>query len=233
MTSEIWTKICGITTYEDAAAAARAGVSALGFNFYPRSSRYVSPQETRKIRDQLHADFGADCPEIVGVFVNSDMQTVISHIAESNIDSVQLHGDETLEFISRLHQHVSHIRLIRALRPGSDSSLQTRALILQLIAEIPAIRILLDAFAAGEYGGTGRKIEPKLFAAVTTGLDCPVILAGGLTPQNVADAICRTRPAGVDTAGGVEISAGVKDHAKIRQFLDAVRDADKGEQAHS
>ena len=231
MPRRIWTKICGITNEEDAAVAARAGVSALGFNFYPQSLRYISPQETRRIQDRLQIEFAQDCPEIAGVFVNSDLQTVIAQVAEANLNTVQLHGDETLEFIAELHQRLPQIRIIRALRPEPEFPRQTTELIRQLLHEISDIRILLDAFVPGEYGGTGKRIDPELFQTVANGLECPVILAGGLTPENVAEAVCSTSPAGVDTAGGVESSPGIKDHSRIRQFLIAARSAQQPEQA--
>ena len=194
-------KICGITSVIDAQAAADAGADAIGLNFYPGSPRHVEPETAFEICQQL--------PQLVKVAVF--------------FDAVQLHGDETPEQVAEL----TDLRLIRAFR-CRDSSLQTvenywRACRQQ--ASLPEA-LLLDAYHPEQYGGTGQCLAwNQLHPLPPPVRGSSWVLAGGLTPTNVGEAIRSARPHGVDTAGGVESEPGQKDHALIQQFVAAARTA--------
>ena len=210
-------KICGITSVNDAQAAADAGADAIGLNFYSGSPRHVELETALEICQQL--------PQLlkVAVFVNESSVTIRQLAQQIGFNAVQLHGDETPAQVAEL----SDLKLIRALR-CRDSSLETvedywRAC--QQQRSLPQA-LLLDAYHPEQYGGTGQCLtwnqlhpRPPLLG------DSPWILAGGLTPDNVAEAIRSARPHGVDTAGGVESEPGQKDHARVHQFVAAARTA--------
>ena len=210
-------KICGITSVNDAQAAADAGADAIGLNFYPDSPRYVKPETAFEICQQL--------PQLlkVAVFVNEPSATIRQQAQQIGFDAVQLHGDETPEQVAEL----ADLRLIRAFR-CRDSSLETVEdywHVCQQQESLPQA-LLLDAYHPEQYGGTGQCLAwnqlhppPPLLRGSSW------ILAGGLTPTNVAEAIRSARPDGVDTAGGVESEPGQKDHALIQQFVTAARTA--------
>ncbi len=210
-------KICGITSVNDAQAAADAGADAIGLNFYPDSPRYVEPETAFEICQQL--------PQLlkVAVFVNEPSATIRQHAQQIGFDAVQLHGDETPGQVADL----ADLRLIRAFR-CRDSSLETVEdywHVCQQQESLPQA-LLLDAYHPEQYGGTGQCLawnqlhpHPPLLRGSSW------ILAGGLTPTNVAEAIRSARPDGVDTAGGVESQPGQKDHALIQQFVTAARTA--------
>lgn len=201
-------KICGITNQEDATAAVEAGADALGFNFYRKSPRFIEPAAARHII--------AGLPPLVtpvGVFVNEDVTTVRSTMDGCGIGLAQLHGDESAAYCQELARPV--IKVLRLKDRGCFLSLaefQGRA----------GVRgFVIDAFSENEYGGTGQVVAWPLAAEVAKA--ATVLLAGGLTPANVKQAIQAVRPYGVDVSSGVESSPGKKDHAKIRAFLEAVR----------
>jgi phosphoribosylanthranilate isomerase len=202
-------KICGITNLADAQAAVAAGADALGFNFYDGSPRHINLKTAAEISKQL--------PPFVmraGVFVNADEDLVTRAIPECNLSLLQFHGDEPPEFCTQFG-----LMSMKAFRTRDAESLK----------ELPKYftdAYLLDAFAPEARGGTGEKFNWDL-AAEAQRFGKPVFLAGGLTPENVADAVRRVRPFGVVVASGVESSPGKKDHAKIRAFIAAVRQADK------
>lgn len=194
-------KICGITSVEDAQAAVAAGADALGLVFYPPSPRYVTPEHARHIIRTL-----PPFVTTVGLFVDVPAAMVHDIASRCGLDRVQLHGRETPEFCRLIVPPV-----IKAFRIQSASSL----------AHLPSYQVsafLLDAYVEGALpGGTGASFAWELAAqAKPYG---PVILAGGLTPENVAAAIVQIRPYGVDVSTGVEQSPGVKDHAKMRRFI--------------
>ncbi len=193
-------KICGLTRADDALAAARLGADWLGLNFWPGSKRHVSLAAARAIADFL----GASRPRLVGVFVNADAAVIDAAVAEVGLDLVQLHGDEAPAFAARWSD-----RLVKALPAGAD------------LEPWRGTTILLDTPTAG-HGGSGRSYDWTVArAAVDAGHQ--VIVAGGLTPENVAGAIRAARPAGVDVAGGVESSPGIKDPDKLRAFIHAAK----------
>ena len=206
-------KVCGITNVEDARAALAAGADALGFNFYRRSPRYIAPEEAREIISELPRAAAVLC---VGVFVNEESAATVARMAtEANVAVVQLHGDESPEYCAALREH----RVIKALRVGKDFAPEQAR-------ESCAESILLDAFSAGARGGTGETFDWEL-ARRTRRLVAQLYLAGGLTPENVADAIAAVGPYAVDVCSGVELAPGRKDAVRMRAFVAAVRAAEK------
>ena len=210
-------KICGITTVEDALLAAEAGADAIGFNFYERSPRYVTTERAKEICLALPAGVAK-----VGVFVNSLPKGIAATAERVGLDAIQLHGDEGPDFLGA----IGKLPVIKAFR-CHESTLNSVRAFLSLCSE-PSfpIAILLDAHAPGSYGGTGQVLDwQRLHAERHQLLGLPLILAGGLTPQNVAEAIRVARPDAVDTASGVEVSPGKKDPAKVRAFISAAKEA--------
>jgi phosphoribosylanthranilate isomerase len=206
-------KICGITRPEDASMAAGAGADAIGLNFYPGSPRCVTLEQAQAIAAAMPAGVAR-----VGVFVNADLAEM-RRIADSvPLDYVQLHGDEPPQAIAALD-----VPVIRAFRCGS-AGLMPVGLYLEACRQagrLPAA-VLIDAYAPGAFGGTGQTLDwPALAAGREHLAGLPLILAGGLTAENVAAAIAAARPDGVDTASGVESSPGVKDAARVRAFVAA------------
>jgi phosphoribosylanthranilate isomerase len=194
-------KICGITCLEDAQAAVEAGADALGFVFYPPSPRYVTPAQAREIIRRL-----PPFVTTVGLVVDVPLDTVNDMAAYCGLDRIQLHGHETPEFCREVKQPV-----IKAFRIKNADSL----------ARLPRYTVsayLLDAYVEGALpGGTGASFSWELASqAKPYG---PVILAGGLTPENVAAAIVQIRPYGVEVSTGVERRPGLKDHQRVHDFI--------------
>jgi phosphoribosylanthranilate isomerase len=199
-------KICGVTNIEDALAAVGAGADALGFMFYESSPRNVAVKVAADIIRQL-PPFVAK----VGVFVNTTEESVRRAIGDSGIDTLQFHGDETPEFCRKF----SPLKIYKAFRMQNLESLRA----------LPGFRTdawLLDSFVEGMPGGTGAKFNWDL-AVESKKLGRPIILAGGLTPENVADAVRKVGPYAVDVSSGVELEPGKKDHAKVRRFVAAAK----------
>jgi phosphoribosylanthranilate isomerase len=201
-------KICGITSLDDALAAAAAGADALGFNFYKKSPRCIEPQKAAEIIEQLP-------PFIVpvGIFVNEREDRIREILASTGIQAVQFHGDESPEFCQRFGG-----RVIKAFQVKDKESLQN-------MAHYRVGAFLLDSYRDDVRGGTGVAFDWHL--AVVAKTFGKVILAGGLTPENVAEAVKLVQPYGVDVAGGVEKEKGVKDHAKLKKFITEVRRASR------
>ena len=211
-------KICGITKVSDALAAVDAGADAIGLNFYSGSSRFVDRSGARAIADAVGK---RACK--VGVFVNADVSEIIAVQEELQLDLIQLHGDERPTILREL----SSRKVMKAFRVGEAGLAPVRIWLEECTRmSIFPDCVLLDAFRPGQYGGTGETIDWSIAAtnARTPGLP-PVVLAGGLTPNNVAEAIRTVKPAAVDTAGGVESSPGVKDAGKMRAFITAALSA--------
>jgi phosphoribosylanthranilate isomerase len=197
-------KVCGVTRAEDALAAVRLGVDALGFNFWPGSRRHLTSAAAREIIALLPPFVTS-----VGVFVNQPEGEMRAIAAETGIQVFQLHGDEPPELCSRLP-----LPVVKAIPVD-----QVRSLSRLLSYEVSAF--LLDTPSRG-YGGSGEPFDWSLAEGVSE--VAPVILAGGLTPENVAAAIRAVRPYAVDVASGVESSPGVKDMGKMSRFVSAVRE---------
>ncbi len=201
-------KICGITNLDDAMAAADAGADALGFNFYKKSPRYIEPEKAAEIISQLP-------PFIlpVAIFVNEREDRIREILSGTCIQGVQFHGDETPEFCQRFGN-----RVIKAFQVKDKESLKT-------MAHYRVAAYLLDSYRDGLRGGTGATFDWHLaIVAKTFGR---IILAGGLTPENVAEAVKLVQPYGIDVAGGVEKEKGIKDHAKLKKFITEVRRASR------
>jgi phosphoribosylanthranilate isomerase len=204
-------KICGITTWEDARLSVDLGASALGFNFYPQSPRAISPADAWSIIRRL-----PPFVEAVGVFVDWPPLVVDALARAVRLGAVQLHGMETPEDVAALGGKYRVIKAIRVRKGFHARSLaRYRA----------ADAILLDGFARGLHGGTGRTLDWKLARAA--GRFGRIILAGGLVPGNIAEAIRVARPYAVDVATGVEARPGRKDPAKLRALFAAVESAGK------
>jgi phosphoribosylanthranilate isomerase len=196
-------KICGVTNIEDALLAAELGADAIGLNFYRESPRCISPFTAGKIIDQL-PPFASP----VGIFVNWEAAPVIALAAALRLSAVQLHGDESPRLAAEIAQKVA---VIKAFRMAKQAALPAFSKYKHASA------FLLDAAAAGKFGGTGQQTDWSRAAAAAK--SHRIILAGGLTPENVAEAIRLVRPYAVDVASGVESHPGKKDPAKLRAFL--------------
>jgi phosphoribosylanthranilate isomerase len=195
----MFVKVCGITRHEDAAAAVVAGARAIGLVFWPKSPRFIDPYRARAIVATLPPFVTA-----VGLFVNQPAGYVKGVASLVQLGAVQLHGDESIAFAESIHRPI-----VKALTLGAA------------IDSWPArMRVLLDAHDPEQRGGTGRTIDWTAAAAIATRR--PILLAGGLTPDNVAEAVARVRPFGIDVSSGVERSPGVKDHRKIAALFEAL-----------
>jgi phosphoribosylanthranilate isomerase len=200
-------KICGITNLEDALACADAGADLLGFNFYFGSPRYIEPHAARKLIEQLP---GAILT--VGVFVNAGTpQNVARLVDAAGVAAVQLHGDESPSYCRELDGRF----VIKALRADHNFKPESAA-------EYDTDAVLLDSFDQSLRGGTGRTFDWSI--ALSTKTRVPkLILAGGLGPENVAEAVASVQPYGVDACSSLESSPGRKDIARVRAFIAAIR----------
>jgi phosphoribosylanthranilate isomerase len=204
MQKRIRAKICGINTVEDAQVAIAAGADAIGLVFYAKSVRHVTVEKAAEIVASLPPFVDA-----VGLFVNTDAYEVNSVLSRVRLDLLQFHGEETAFYCQSFGR--PYIKALRV-RHGVD--------LLQSVAEYPGARALLfDTYQEGVAGGTGETFDWNLIPA---NLPKPVILAGGLTPLNVAEAIRRVQPFAVDVSGGVEREKGIKDADKIAAFMQGV-----------
>ncbi|HKY29188.1 MAG TPA: phosphoribosylanthranilate isomerase [Pyrinomonadaceae bacterium] len=199
-------KICGITNLEDAQLCVAAGADALGFNFYRPSPRYIEPHAARAIIDQLPKDVLT-----VGVFVNEPTGLVEQIASEARVAALQLHGDETPDYCREL----TNRRVIKVLATGNDFQPENA-----LAYDVDTI--MLDAFDLNLRGGTGQTIDWEL-ARQTRDLVPRLILAGGLAPENVSDAISAVNPYGVDACSSLENRPGKKTPERVKTFVKAVR----------
>jgi phosphoribosylanthranilate isomerase len=193
-------KICGITRAEDADAAVALGAHAIGFLFWPESPRFIEPARAREIAYRLPPSVMS-----VGVFVNQTAEHINSVVNLVGLKTVQLHGDETPEFAATLA--IPAIKALTVDAPIDAWPVDTM--------------ILLDAGDPQRRGGTGQTIDWSVAAGIASRRR--TILAGGLTPENVAAAVARVRPFGVDVSSGVESAPGVKDHQRLRALFEAMR----------
>lgn len=204
-------KICGITNLEDALLCVKFGADIFGFNFYPKSLRYIEPEIARSIARQLPKDI-----EKVGVFVNEPIESILEIAQISEFDGIQLHGDEDHGFVKDLHAK-TNLDIIKAVRKPPEMEIGN-------LIDYNAHSILIDSYSEDEYGGTGKRSNWE-FARDFSGFWPRVFLAGGLTPENVAEAIRTVKPYAVDVASGVESSPGKKDPEKVAAFIRAAKEA--------
>ena len=200
-------KICGITRLEDAEVAVGLGAAALGFVFWPKSPRYVDPERARAIVGVLPPFVTA-----VGVFVDQAPRLVNGVAARVGLGAVQLHGDEPIDMLARIDRPVVKAFAMRASTTAEDAN-----------AWPTRVRLLLDAHDPDRRGGTGETVDWHGAAAIAARR--PVLLAGGLKPGNVAEAIRTVKPYGIDVSSGVESSPGIKDHARLRELFEALNGA--------
>lgn len=213
MTTKV--KICGTTNFEDAHCATEAGADLLGFIFYPKSPRRIEVAAAKAIVSTIRQQTPPSqaSPQMVGVFVNESLENVLNIMTEIGLDLAQLHGDESQSFLHEANAALSG-RVYKALKANSvevDAYISTG---------VPAL--LLDANHPNLYGGSGLRADESIASQVAQ--RCQLLLAGGLTPDNVAAAIRAVQPWGVDVASGVEAVPGRKDHQKVQHFVRAVRD---------
>ena len=202
--TQVKVKICGMTNLKDVKVAVDGGVDAVGFIFYKKSPRSVTMQAVREIVLEL-----PPFVDSVGVFVNETAEQINKISDHCKLDRVQLHGDESPAFCKKIRR-----RVIKVIRVKDIQSLKK-------LSDYPVSSFLLDTFSEDQYGGTGKVFDWNLaYSAKKYG---PIILAGGLTPNNVRQAIQRIRPYGVDVCSGVESQPGIKDHKKMQAFLKNVK----------
>ena len=209
--SEVGIKICGIRSLEDAILSIELGASSLGFNFWNKSRRYVTRQQVEEWSTSIDQKI-----EKVGVFVNAKTDEVTSLLEDNVIHVAQFHGDESASYCEKISKSYKTIQAIgvkdsRSLNEISSFNIDT---------------ILLDTYCPESYGGTGRSFEWDLGRKfIQSNPQSAVILAGGLDPSNVSEAIQLVRPAAVDVASGVENQNGFKDPTLVKQFINAVKDS--------
>lgn len=209
-------KICGLTNLADAQLAVEAGADFLGFILYPKSPRYVPPATVRRIIQELSAGRDAALPKTVGVFVDTQVEEIQVILDQTGLDLAQLHGDEPETALAALQG-----RGYKVVRPADAAAAQAALCFVNHPAD-HAPQLLVDTYHPTLYGGSGQTGDWSLAEALMP--DVPrLMLAGGLTPNNVGQAVTAVRPWAVDVASGVEAAPGRKDPAKLRDFAAAVR----------
>lgn len=197
-------KICGITNPDDAINACTCGADALGFIFYKKSPRYVTPETAKHIIERLPRDTA-----VVGVFINHDIHAVKEIYAFCGLDLIQLHGDESPEYCRQFPESI----LIKAFSPRSEEDLD-------IIKSYPARAVLIDARDAGLYGGTGKQSNWEMATRIKD--MSTLILSGGLNPDNIMEAVKTVSPHAVDVNSGVEVSPGKKDPEKVKNIIEMI-----------
>ncbi len=201
-------KICGITRPEDARKAVELGIDALGFNFYPGSPRYISPRKAKAISRQL-----PPFVSLIGVFVNEKEEIIREIAAFSLLNAVQLHGEESPEFVDTLN-----LPVIKAFRIKEERDIEQMK---NFSGKVKAF--LLDAYTPGQKGGTGKTFNWEL-ARKAKELGVPIILAGGINAGNVHEAIQAVHPYAVDVASGVEKEPGIKDFSEMEKLVNRIKE---------
>ncbi|MCX6021651.1 MAG: phosphoribosylanthranilate isomerase [Chloroflexi bacterium] len=212
--SALQVKICGVTAPEHALAAAEEGAAFIGLNFYAPSPRFVTVEQAQAIAAAVRALPDGQRPRLVGVFVNESPVRMREVAAAVGLDLVQLSGDESWDMLPEIG-----LPVIKAVRFSDDAD--PEQVLSEIAAALPVLEAtgslcLLDAAVAGQFGGTGHRVNTELARSLAARL--PLMLAGGLTPESVAGAVAAVRPWGVDVSSGVETNR-VKDIAKIRAFV--------------
>lgn len=213
-------KICGITTLEDARMAAAAGADLLGLNFFVRSPRYIQPDDAQALCDALREELGARCPALVGVFVNATVGDISIITNKVGLNFAQLSGDETANMLVELRGIA-----FKGIQPLNKAMAldDVQYFSPHMPTDVRAPSLLLDAYHPTLRGGTGEPASTEVARAVKDAVP-RLMLAGGLTPDNVAQRVEAVRPWGVDVASGVEDGVpGIKDAAKVAAFIRAAR----------
>ena len=208
-TAAVKVKICGITNLGDALFAAKYGADELGFNFYKNSPRYISPNNARKIIDKLPTNIWK-----VGVFVNEPIEKVLETADIAGLDAIQLHGDEGHDYVTELHKRTKK-EIIKAVRVTPEFNVAN-------VIDFDADAILLDGFSKEEYGGTGKAFDWKIVKDARTLIES-LYLAGGITIENVREAIREVRPYAIDVCSSIESSPGKKDEEKLHSFMAEIK----------
>jgi phosphoribosylanthranilate isomerase len=209
-------KICGVKTYDDAMAIIDAGADIIGFNFYPKSPRYITPGDCMRLTVRLETALRDRLAKVmlVGVFVNSEGDNIHAIFRDCHLDMIQLSGDEPPSVLEYLGE-----RAFKVIRPTTVEELEAT------LESYPRRKLspawMVDTYKVGEYGGTGQPAHWDLARQLARKM--PIILAGGLRADNVGEAIRYVNPYGVDVASGVESAPGVKDLQKVRDFIHAVQ----------
>jgi indole-3-glycerol phosphate synthase / phosphoribosylanthranilate isomerase len=213
----VFVKICGITNVEDAHTAVEAGADMLGFNFYRPSPRFIEPDAAREIIAAVRAETRSEQARVImlGVFVNESVESVISIAERSGLDGIQLHGDETIEYCHELKQQAPQQFAIKVVRSNG-------AVDFPGLSRYAVDAFMLDAYDPKLRGGTGQTADWTLAREAARHLT-RLFLAGGLSPENVCEAISAVRPYAVDACSALELSPGKKDYTRMKQFVAAVR----------
>lgn len=211
----MFVKICGVRDVETAMAVAACAPDAIGLNFYPQSARWLDIRMAERITRALPVHI-----EPVGVFVNHAVDEILEVARNCRMATVQLHGDEPVSVAAELSE--AGLDVIRALRID-ESNVAALPELIAAYRDVPLKAVLIDARAAGVYGGSGQVAPWEAIAAQWRCEWPPLLIAGGLTADNVAQAVRTLTPWGVDTAGGVESAPAAKDLAKVQRFIDAAR----------
>jgi phosphoribosylanthranilate isomerase len=214
-------KICGLTNLEDALVAVEAGADYLGFILYPPSKRAIDEQETKSIVANLRKR--ADCPTLVGVFVNEAAERIDQILVKCDLDLAQLSGDETPNLVADPDSPI-YGRSYKALRPQSleEAVAEAEWFLSPEYEVLPSL--LIDAYDPHLYGGSGKKADWPVAARLAENTP-RLMLAGGLNPNNVAEAIRQVSPFALDVASGVEVRPGKKDPALVKAFISAAKNA--------
>ncbi len=210
-------KMCGITRVKDVEAGIAAGLDALGFIFYDKSPRNIEPDFVRDVVARIPPFI--DC---VGVFVDRDRQEVEEIVEYCGLSHAQLHGNEDPKYCERVERFVSPCRVVKAFRVSDESKASDFS-----PYDASVHGYLLDTYVKGSAGGTGSTFDWEIIERLA--LQRPMILAGGLTPENVVEGIQSVAPFGVDVNSGVEVEPGIKDHLKLAEFIRKVRLADSSD----
>ncbi len=203
----IFVKICGITRVDDALFASECGADVLGFVAYPKSPRFINASSVKEIVGKI--------PENAvkaAVFVNPSIDDVKEYVS-AGVNVVQLHGDEPSEFADEIAKFAE---VWKAIRPESEDDIMK-------YRDYPAYKFLIDSYSGKAYGGTGKTADWEIAKFAVENLTAPVILAGGLNPENIADAVKSVNPYGIDVSSGVESSPGLKDRVKLARLFSEVR----------
>lgn len=209
-------KICGLTNFNDALLARGLGADLLGFVFFKNSPRYILLENAQKIISKIRENERRFQPLCVGVFVNENEDTVIKFVKECRLDIVQLHGEESPEYCKSIKAAID-IKIIKAIKIKDTDSLTQ----FDLFADIPDY-FLCDTYSEEQEGGTGKTFNHLMIKEYIP--KYKIFLAGGLHPDNIKNILETIRPYGVDVSSGVEVSAGKKDIAKMKNFIKNVRE---------